>query len=166
MLAFSSLFLSTILFLLALTKCNAVIIDRVTCSNLRAISVQSAWNDMVAMAQVAYRRTVAARDGTSPPGEMRVVTNTFNTYFGVTNAVDGLPYRLSSVIGRRCFWMAAFSIYAADKLILGVLKDIATQDFNLNPPIRIFCDDTYLTESTTDQNGVQLPQGVYQAVSQ
>jgi hypothetical protein len=61
---------------------------------------------MVAMAQVAHRRTVAARDQTSPAGDQRVVINTFNTYFGVTNAADGRPFRLSSVIGR-CFWMAA-----------------------------------------------------------
>ena len=64
---------------------------------------------MVAMAQVAYDRTVAARDLTSSVGDRRVVTNTFNTYFGVTNAADGRPYRLSSVLGRR-FWMAAFDI--------------------------------------------------------
>jgi hypothetical protein len=165
MLAFSSLFLSTIL-LLAVRKCNAVNIDRTTCSNLNSNIVQRAFNEMVAMAQVAYDRTVAARDQTSAAGDMRVVTNTFNTYFGVTNAAAGRSWRLSNVIGR-CFWMAAFSIYAADKLTLGVLKDIAGQTFNqLNPSILILCDDTYLTESTIDEHGQQLPPGVYQAVSQ
>jgi hypothetical protein len=56
--------------------------------------------------------------------------------------------------------------YAADKLTLGALQDIALQDFDLNPSITVHCDDTYLTESTTDMNGQQLPPGVYQPVSQ
>jgi len=62
---------------------------------------------MVAMAQVAYDRTVAARDGTSAAGDQRVVSNTFITYFGA--AADGRHFRLSNLIGR-LFWMAAFDI--------------------------------------------------------
>lgn len=117
------------------------------------------------MAQVAYDRTVAAADLTSPAGDRRVVTNTFDTYFGVTDPL-GRQYRLSHVLGRR-FWMAVFGItYAADELISGILKDVKDQAFNLNPDIVFLCDDTYLTESPTDEGGIQLAPGVYQPVSQ
>jgi len=55
---------------------------------------------------------------------------------------------------------------ATDELTSGTLAEIKNQPFNLNPGITIACDDTYLTESTTDENGNQLPAGVYQPVSQ
>jgi hypothetical protein len=94
---FNSLFLSIVLLLVV--RCNGLTFDR-TCSRLNQYGITRAYNDMVAMAQVAYDRTVAASEMRSPPGERRVVTNTFNTYFGVTPA-DGRQYRLSNIIGRR-----------------------------------------------------------------
>jgi len=60
------------------------------------------------MAQVAYDRTVATVEMRSTPGEMRVVVNTFNTYFGVKGDL-GHSYRLHNVIGRY-FWMATLRI--------------------------------------------------------
>ena len=53
------------------------------------------------MARVAYDRSAAARDGTSPPQEQRVVSYTFNTYFGILDFGRGRDYRISSVMGRR-----------------------------------------------------------------
>lgn len=106
MLSFSSLFLLTVL-LLEVRRVNGVNIDRTTCSNLNANSITRALNDMVAMAQVAYDRTVAATDLTSTVGDRRVVTNTFDTYFGVTEA-EGRQLRVSHVVGRH-FWMTVFS---------------------------------------------------------
>ena len=62
--------------------------------------------------------------------------------------------------------MTLFGIIATDELTSGSLADIMNQPFDLNPGITIACDDTYLTESTTDMFGNQLQVGVYQAVSQ
>ena|SRR6266480_6451311 len=100
---YSSLLLFTVLGLLII-RCNGipnVVIDRITCGPLYANVITRGFNDMVAMAQTAHDRTVAARDLTSPAGDRRVVTNTFNTYFGVA---QGLSYRLSNIIGKR-FWI-------------------------------------------------------------
>ena len=108
MLPFRTLFLSTVLLLVVIRGSGAANIDRATCSNLNANTIARAYNDMVAMARVAYDRTVAARDQTSSLGDRRVVTNTFDTYFGVTYA-GGRQYRLSNIIGRR-FSMALFDI--------------------------------------------------------
>ena len=55
---------------------------------------------------------------------------------------------------------------ATDELTSGSLAEIMNQPFDLNPGITIACDDTYLTESTTDMYGKQLAAGVYQPVSQ
>jgi hypothetical protein len=99
MLPFSSLFLLTVL-LLIVTRCNGVanINFDGTCSNVQRYTITRAFNEMLAMAQVAYDRTVTASEMKSPAGEMRVVANTFYTYFG--DPADQKD-RLSSVIGRR-----------------------------------------------------------------
>jgi hypothetical protein len=56
------------------------------------------------------------------------------------------------------------SRYAANKLT-GALQNVKDQIYNYLPGMTIACDDTYMTESTVDQNGNQLPPGVYQLVS-
>lgn len=119
------------------------------------------------MARVAHDRTVAARDETSSLGDRRVVINNFNTYFGVEET-GSRQYRVSSIIGGH-FWMAVFGNrhYTANELTSGALQDINGGAFDdLIPGLLILCDDTYLTESTVDENGNQLPPGVYQPVSQ
>ncbi|SRR6266480_1711875 len=103
MLPFRSLFL---LLLLTLNGVIGITIEPTTCSNINANIITLALNDMVAMAQVAYDRSVGARDGTSLR-DRRVVTFTFNTYFGIRQR-DHLN-RLGSVIGR-CFWIAIMQL--------------------------------------------------------
>jgi hypothetical protein len=104
MLPFRSLFL---LLLLTLNGVIGISIEPTTCSNINANIINLALNDMVAMAQVAYDRSVGARDGTTPLRDRGVVGLTFNTYFGLTQ--PGHSNRLGSVIGR-CFWIAVMQL--------------------------------------------------------
>jgi hypothetical protein len=117
MLSFSSLFLSTLL-LLAARKGNCapnVDVDRVTCSNLNAITIARAFEEMLDIAQVAYTRSVGADTATSPAVDRRVVINNFETYFGGTTVVDGRTYRLSQVIGK-VFLDGCVRYHAANEL--------------------------------------------------
>ena len=160
MLPFRSLFL---LLLLTLNGVVGISIEPTTCSNINANIIRLALNDMVAMAQVAYDRSVGARDATTPVRDRGIVAFTFNTYFGLTE--PGRSNRLGSIIGR-CFWMASVRRYVANESTSGILEDFKNEQFNLNPPLVFLCDDTYLTESTIGEAGNQLPVGVYQPVSQ
>jgi hypothetical protein len=54
--------------------------------------------------------------------------------------------------------------YAADELNSGYLNAIKNLASNPMPTVTIFCDDTWLTKSTIDMNGNQLPPGQYQPV--
>jgi hypothetical protein len=104
MLPFRSLFL---LLLLTLNGVIGITIEPTTCSNINGNIITLALNDMVAMAQVAYDRTVGARDGTTSLRDRGVVGFTFNTYFGLTQ--PGHLNRLGSLIGR-CFWIAIMQL--------------------------------------------------------
>jgi len=103
MLLFNSLFLSSVL-LLAARRVNCVwpnvIVDTVTCQAQQANALNQAFNEALAIAQVARARTVAAFDLTSPPGDRRVVHNNFQWFFGA-NTLQGLDFRKLMVLGRR-----------------------------------------------------------------
>lgn len=62
------------------------------------------------------------------------------------------------------FFVAMF--YATDKFTSGYINDIKNLASNPRPTVIIACDDSYLTRSSVDVNGDELPDGVYQLVSQ
>jgi hypothetical protein len=58
-----------------------IIIDPTTCARYRQ-TIQGALNEMVEMSSVAYDRTEEIWNLQTPIDEMRVVLNTFDSYFG------------------------------------------------------------------------------------
>lgn len=105
MLLYTAKFLSTIVLLLVVRRCNGALTYNfdATCSDQDKTTITNAFNEMLAMANTAYTRTTAARVMSSPPGDRRVVTNTFNSYFGVTPDT-GRDFRISNVIGELSGW--------------------------------------------------------------
>ena len=55
--------------------------------------------------------------------------------------------------------------YATDELTSGYLNDIKNLASNPIPTVTISCTDSYLTVSTEDEFGNELPDGDYMLVS-
>lgn len=106
--------LLVLLISLALRNGNCdITIDTATCAagdvNFEN-SVLEAFDEMVAMAEAAYFRTIKTLSNELPSGNMRVVENTFRTYFGPVFGVDFFG-RVNTLIST-CF-LNAYSTFVS-----------------------------------------------------
>lgn len=108
MLIFKSLVIS-VSSLLVLQRVNCEItFDTASCvtTGLQP-AVSSAFDEMVAMAAAAYSRSDGTLRHELPLGNMRVVENTFRTYFGPIS-VPNFPVRYDILISKR--FLNAYSV--------------------------------------------------------